>query len=202
MFIAPMNKLSFALLGASECTENENTLLVALALLTMPTKKYQEEMAVFKPSENAKMRFPTLPDPEDTVPLSPYHLARHVLGVPKHLVTFLSTTPRQCIIWPQQSKTPDVWISEDTKYLRFVLDRHRAQVFGPKEHVAARIVFVHVGRIKDIHTMPRIARLRGAPLDLQFLSYGTHPTVLPREWGIRGFNKSGRSRIPTGMLAF
>ena len=192
MFVTPMSKRAFGLLGASEHMENKNALLVALVLLTIPTKKYQEEMAIFKPSENPKTRLSTLPDPEDTVPLSPYHLARHILRVPKHLVTFLSSTARQCIIWPQQGKTHDVWISEDTKYLRFVLDRHRAHVFGPKDHVAARIVFVHVGRMKDIHNMPRIARLRGAPLDLQFLTYGTHPTVAEREWGIRGFNKSGR----------
>lgn len=186
-----MSKLAFALLGASEHTENKNALLVALVLLTMPTKKYQEEVAIFKPSEKAKPRLLALPDPEDTLPLSPYHLARHILKVPNHLVTFLSSTPRQCIIWPQQTKTHDVWISEDTKYLRFVLDRHRAPVFAPKESVAARIVFVHVGRMKDMHTMPRIARWRGAPLDLQFLTYGAHPTVPAREWGIHGLNKSG-----------
>lgn len=198
MFITPMSKPAFALLGASEHIENKDALLVALALLAVPTKKYQEEVAIFKPSEKVGTELATLPDPmEDTVPLSPYHLARHILRVPKHLVTFLSSTPRQCIIWPQQNKTHDVWISEDTKYLRFVLDRHRAQVFGPKDHVAARIVFVHVGRMKDVHAMPRIARLRGAPLDLQFLTYGSHPTVPSREWGIHGLNKSGgRSAFP------
>lgn len=195
MFIAPMSKLAFDLLGTSEHTENKDALLVALALFTVPTKKYQEEMAIFKPSETAKTQLPTLPDPEESVPLSPYHLARHILKVPKHLVAFLSSTSRQCIIWPQQNKTHDVWISEDTKYLRFVLNHHRAQVFGPKEHVPARIVFVHVGRMKDIHTMPRITRWRGTPLDLQFLTYGTHPTVPEREWGIHGFNKSGRCSV-------
>lgn len=192
MFITPMSKLAFGLLGASEHTENKDALLVALVLLAMPTKKYQEEVIVFKPSEKAITRLPIPPDLEDTVSLSPYHLARHILRVPDHLIAFLSSTPRQCIIWPQQNKSHDIWISDDTKYLRFVLGRHRAQVFGPKDHIAARIVFVHVGRMKDINTMPRIARLRGAPLDLQFLTYGTHPTVPAREWGIHGFNKSGR----------
>lgn len=191
MFISPMNKTAFALLGAFEHTENRDALLVTLARLTIPTKRYQEEMAVCKPSEEVKNRLPALPDPEDALSLSAYHLARHILGVPKHLVAFLSSTPRQCIIWPQHNKTSDVWISEDTKYLRFILDRHRAQVFGPKDHVAPRIVFVHVGRMKDIHAMPRISRFRGAPLDLQFLTYGAHPTVPEREWGIHGFNKSG-----------
>lgn len=194
MFIAPMNKVAFTLLGASEHMENNDALLVALALLTMPTKKYQEEMTICKPSEEVKTRLPTLPDP-DALSLSAYHLAQQILGVPKHLVAFLSSTPRQCIIWPQHSKTSDVWISEDTKYLRFILDRHRAQIFGPKDHVPPRIVFVHVGRMKDVHTMPRITHFRGAPLDLQFLTYGTHPTVPEPEWGIHGFNKSGVSII-------
>lgn len=191
MFITPMSKLALALLGAPNHTENKDALLVALALLAVPTKKYQEEMAIFKPSEEVKNRLPTPPDPEDTVSLSAYHLARRILDVPKHLITFLSSTPRPCIIWSQQSKASDVWISEDTKYLQFILDHHRAQVYGPKERVAPRIVFVHVGRMKDLHTMPRIAHFRKAPLDLQFHTYGTHPTVPTREWGIRGFNISG-----------
>lgn len=191
MFITPMSKPVLALLGASDYRENKDALLVALAPLAVPTKKYQEEMTVFRPSEEVENRVPALPDPEDALTLSAYHLARHILRVPKPLVTFLSSTPRQCVIWPLKNKTKDAWISDDTKYLRFILDHHRARIFSPKEHVAARIVFVHVGRMKDIHTMPRIARLRGAPLDLQFLTYGTHPTVPEREWGIRGFNKSG-----------
>jgi hypothetical protein len=191
MFIAPMSKPALALLGALDYRENKDALLVALAPLAVPTKKYQEEMTAFRPCEDLENRVPALPDPENTLTLSAYHLARHILRVPRHLVTFLSSTPRQCIIWPQQNKTKDVWISDDTKYLRFILDHHRAQIFSPKEHVAARIVFVHVGRMKDIHTIPRIARFRGAPLDLQFLTYGTHPTVPEREWGIRGFNKTG-----------
>jgi hypothetical protein len=202
MIVAPMSKPAFALLGTPKHMESKDALLVALALLTIPTKKDQEEMAIFKPSEEVKIRLPAPPDPEDNVTLSAYHLARHVLGVSKHLVAFLSSTPRSCVIWPQQSKASDVWISEDIKYLRFILDRHRAHVYNPKDRVAPRIVFVHVGRMKDIHTMPRIARFRTAPLDLQFLTYGTHPTVPTREWGIHGFNKSGVSRIPISTRAF
>lgn len=199
MFIAPMSKPAFDFLCPSGYAENKNALLVALALLTVPTKKCQEEIATFKLGEKGKTRLPTLPDP--AVPLSSYHLARHILKVPEDLDIFLSKIPRQCVIWFQESKTPDVWISEDTKYLQLVLHHHRAHVFDPKlkHSVAPRIVFVHVGRMKDMHTMPRIARLRGAPLDLQFLTYGTHPTIPVREWGIHGFNKSGG--WPTFSLA-
>ncbi|KAF9647500.1 hypothetical protein BDM02DRAFT_2656082 [Thelephora ganbajun] len=196
MLITPMSKPVFALLGASEHREDKNALLVALAPLVVQTKKYQEEMAIFKPSEEVKKRLPTLSDLENTASLSTYHLARHTLRVPKSLVAFLSSNPRPCIIWPRENAPNDVWISQDTQYLRFVLDHHRAKVFSPKDHVAARIVFVHVGRMKDMHTMPRIARLRGTHLDLQFLTYGAHPTVPAREWGIRGFNISG------GILTF
>ena len=186
-----MSRLAFGLLGTPEHMENKNALLVVLAPLAVPTKKYQEEMHIFKLGEEVENRFPTLPDPEDSVSLSAYHLARHILRVPKTLTAFLGSNPRQCIIWPEEKTTNDSWISQDTQYLRFVLDHHRAQVFGPKEHVAARIVFVHVGRVKDLHNMPRIARMRGTPLDLQFLTYGVHPSVPTRQWGIRGFNISG-----------
>jgi len=109
---------------------------------------------------------------------------------------FLSRNPRPCVIWAEEDTISDGWISQDTQYLRFVLNHHRAQVFSPKEHVAARIVFVHVGKMKDIHTMPRIARLRAAPLYLQFLTYGTHPSIPARHWGIHGFNILG------GILTF
>jgi hypothetical protein len=194
MLITPMSKMAFSLLGASGHTENKKGLLVTLVLLTLSTKKYQDEVDNFRLGEQAKTRLLTVPNPEDILPLSPYHLARHILKVPEDLVDFLKKSPRQCIIWPElsKSKTHDVWISEDTKFLQFVLKHNRALVSSPKGHIAARIVFVHVGRMKDMHTMPRIARLRGAPLDLQFLTYGTHPTVPSREWGIHGFNKSGR----------
>lgn len=191
MFVTPMSNPALALLGAPENMENKNALLVALAPLTVQAKKYQEEMTTLEPSEEVKTQFPTLPDPEDSLSPSAYHLARHILRVPKSLVTFLSSNPRPCIIWPQENTTNDVWISQDTQYLRFVLNHHRAKVFSPKDHVAARIVFVHVGRMKDIHTMPRIARMRGTHLDLQFLTYGTHPSIPVRQWGVRGFNVSG-----------
>ena len=186
-----MSKLAFGFLGAPEHMENKNALLVALAPLTATTKKYQEEMRILKPGEDVENRFPVPPDPEDSVTLSAYHLARHILRVPKSLTTFLSNSPRPCIIWPQENSTNDAWISQDTQYLRFVLNHHRAKVYTPKEPVATRIVFVHVGRIKDMHNMPRIARLRGTPLDLQFLTYGAHPSVPTRQWGIRGLNISG-----------
>jgi hypothetical protein len=192
MLITPMSKSAFALLGVPERVEKKDALLVALAPLVVSTKKYQEDMAILKPTEEIENRFSTLPDPEGSVSPSVYHLARQILGVPKTLVAFLSSSnPRPCIIWPQENTVNDAWISQDTQYLRLVLNHHRAQVFSPKEHVAARIVFVHVGKMKDLHTMPRIVRLRGAPLDLQFLTYGAHPSVLARHWGIHGFNISG-----------
>lgn len=191
MFIAPTSKPALALLGAPEHMEKKNSLLVALAPLTVPTKKYHEEIGILKPREEANTRFHTVPDLEDSVSLSAYHLARHILGVPKSLITFLSGSPRLCVIWPLENTANDAWVSQDTQYLRFVLDHHRAKVFSPSERVAARIVFVHVGRMKDVHNVPRIARMRGAPLDLQFLTYGAHPSVPAREWGIRGFNISG-----------
>ena len=191
MLIAPMSKSAFALLGVSERVEKKDALLVALAPLVMSTKKYQEEMAILRPTEEVENGLPTLPDPEGSLSPSVYHLARQILGVPKSLVIFLSSNPRPCVIWPQENTTNDAWISQDTQYLRFVLNHHRAQVFSPKDHIAARIVFVHVGKMKDLHTMPRIARLRAAPLDLQFLTYGTHPSVPARHWGIHGFNISG-----------
>ena len=191
-----MSKQTFALLGASGHMD-KNALLVALAPLTVSTKKYQEEMAILGPGEEVEKRFPALPYPEDSVSPSVYHLARHILRVPKSLLTFLGNHSRPCVIWPQENTTSDAWISQDTQYLRFILDHHRAKVFSPKEHIAARIVFVHVGRMKDVHTMPRIARMRGAPLDLQFLTFGTHPSVPARHWGVHGFNISGmRSVFP------
>lgn len=191
MFITPMNKSAFGLLGVPERVEKKDTLLVALAPLIVSTKKYQEEIAILRPTEEVESRFAVLPDLEGPVSPSVYHLARQVLGIPETLVKFLSSNSRPCIIWPQENTTNDVWISQDTQYLRFVLNHHRAQVFSPKDHVAARIVFVHVGKMKDIHAMPRIARLRGTPLYLQFLTYGTHPSVPAQHWGIRGFNVSG-----------
>lgn len=192
MLITPMSKSTCALLGAPERVERNDALLVALAPLIASTKKYHEEMAILRPTEEVENRFPMLPDPEGSVSPSVYHLALQILGVPQTLIKFLSSsTQRPCIIWPEENTTNDVWISQDTQYLRFVLNHHRAQVFGPKHHVAARIVFVHVGKMKDLHTMPRIARLRAAPLDLQFLTYGTHPSVPARHWGIHGFNISG-----------
>ena len=171
--------------------EEENALLVALAPLVMSTKKYQEEIAILKTTEEAETRFPVLPDPQGSVSPSVYHLARQILRLPKPLMTFLSSNSRPCVIWPQEDTVSDGWISQDTQLLRSVLQHHRAQVYNPKEHIPARIVFVHVGKMKDIHTMPRIARLRAAPLDLQFLTYGTHPSIPARDWGIHGFNISG-----------
>ena len=196
MFVTPMSKPAFALLGAPERAEKGNVLLVALAPLTVPTKKYREEMGVLRPREEVKTRFPSLPDLEDSVSPSAYHLARHILRVPKSLITFLSSNPRPCIIWPQENTINDAWISQDTQYLRLVLDHHRAKVFGPREHGAVRIVFVHVGRMKDTHNMPRIARMRATHLDLQFLTYGAHPSVPAQQWGIRGFNISGMYPFP------
>lgn len=62
-------------------------------------------------------------------------------------------------------------------------------------------MFVHIGALSTLHRLSGLAKARNKQHSLQFITYGTHPTVHPSRWGIHEIFPLGKT--PTlGALTF
>lgn len=71
----------------------------------------------------------------------------------------------------------------DTRGLLSILAQLHAKNVGYKADV--RVIFVHVGAIHNIHQLEAFCERRFRRPEIQFITYGSHPTVEKNRWGIR-----------------
>lgn len=71
----------------------------------------------------------------------------------------------------------------ETKRLLTILDRLKAKNVGYRKDL--RVIFVHVGAIQTLHQLDAFRKRRFKCPHLQFITYGSHPTVPISRWGIR-----------------
>lgn len=161
-------------------------LLVALLPLKLKTSKYRE-LQWRKP-------VPQVP-PKDTVSLPDqiikgdpvYAQAVGVLRFPKWLHDFIPS--RDYCVWfapvdgTQEKNGVDIRGKTDTQALVTILKRKAARNVGYKADT--RIVFVHVGALRSLYRLEGFCERRVRRPEIQFILYGSHPTVPRNRWGIR-----------------
>ncbi|KAJ7769992.1 hypothetical protein B0H16DRAFT_1517004 [Mycena metata] len=159
------------------------TSLIAALLFNQEPSPNQTEQKHFMPSLNRRV---------DPVVLSPdawrrsireeydYHLALSVLQLPKEVREFIFN--HASTVWFDFGNG-DFREDQLTRHLRRVLCKSHFGVVPP-ENASADIVFIHVGALKNIHSLPYLVerRLRS---DIRFCLYGTHETVPRERWGHR-----------------
>ncbi|KAJ7503409.1 hypothetical protein B0H11DRAFT_1985430 [Mycena galericulata] len=135
-----------------------------------------------------------------------YHFALRITGLSADVREFASAFPS--IVWP--GPIPSIIGDQDTRYLHQALCKCRAGIVdavdAPGTNVGA--VFIHVGALHLVHTLPHLAALRRRPW-VRFFQYGTHPCVPHACWGVREifglggvvtFTPTALARDPWGVL--
>lgn len=174
-------------------------LLVALIPLKMKSSKYQE-------LQSRKNSPPSLQLEDEDVVLLPdrilkgdpsYARALRILQFPKWLHDFVPK--RAFCVWfapvdgTQKSYGTEIKAGTETRALLTILNRNKAENAGYRKDV--RIVFVHVGALKTLHKLTAFAERRVKRPELQFITYGSHPTVPINRWGIREIYLVGTCNI-------
>lgn len=112
-----------------------------------------------------------------------YHRAFTILGFPKWLYNDLSDPKLTYCIWNKDGDGTQAEPGSETVALRHILKERPAKDVGYKAD--AYVVFVHVGALKTLYTLPALMERRMKRPDFQFMTYGTHHTVPPARWGMR-----------------
>ncbi|OBZ79786.1 hypothetical protein A0H81_00527 [Grifola frondosa] len=115
-----------------------------------------------------------------------YYQGLHILGFPKTLHDFMSTSKQTFCIWcsavdstQKDPKDPGY----ETWLLRQILSVYNGRDVGYKADV--RVIFVHVGALSTFHKLPALAERRLKRPDIRYMTYGTHESVPRNRWGIR-----------------
>lgn len=128
-----------------------------------------------------------------------YVRAIHILQIPEWLRDFMAQKNRPYCVWSDQGNGTNHSSESETRLLRAFLakmpeakDVGHSTVCVPIYWLAlhpdlvkssVRVVFVHIGAVETLFCVSSLAKVK--PLAyVQFITYGTCPTVEPRRWGI------------------
>lgn len=121
------------------------------------------------------------------------------LGFPSSLLELLDNPSRTYGIWFSSSDCGQSTSGLETALLQLILGATRATVSNLKDEV--RFVFIHVGALPTIRTLPSlVAKLSEHP-ETHFYTYGTHSSVETQRWGIREIFPLGKWWL-RGFAAF
>jgi hypothetical protein len=112
-----------------------------------------------------------------------YHRAFSMLGFPKWLYNDLSDPEFKYCIWNKDGDGTSTEPGSETMALKRILKERPAKDVGYKAD--AYVVFVHVGALKTLSSLPAFMERRMKRPDVQFMTYGTHHTIPPARWGMR-----------------
>ncbi|OCB85244.1 hypothetical protein A7U60_g7871 [Sanghuangporus baumii] len=114
-------------------------------------------------------------------------MAFRILGFDFSFVKFLPS--RKFCVWSYQIDAEPTehgrkfsTVRPETKALFDVLSFLKAKNAG-YDDLDARVVFVHVGSVRNIQKLPGIVSRRLEKPEVQFITYGTHESVKPSLWG-------------------
>ncbi|KAF9454912.1 hypothetical protein P691DRAFT_691049 [Macrolepiota fuliginosa MF-IS2] len=116
----------------------------------------------------------------------PLHFAIRALKFPQDLYEWLTTNFRQYAIYHECERGDDKSEPIEHQMLKAVLKGCQAQErkhHDPKKEFRLRVVFVHVGSIRNFHRSPLTQKR--ISLDIRFYSYGTDGNVPRDMWGVR-----------------
>ena len=119
-----------------------------------------------------------------------YHRAFSILGFPKWLYNDLSDPEFKYCIWNKDGDGTQTEPGSETMALKHILKQRPAKDVGLKAD--AFIVFVHVGALRTLQSLPALMERRMKRPDVQFITYGTHHTIPPARWGMRSIYPLGK----------
>jgi hypothetical protein len=161
-------------------------LLVALLPLKLKTSRYrvlQWRKPLPQSGDNDAVSLPDRIIKSD----APYANALGILRFPQWLHDFIPN--REYCVWfapedgTHEKNGTEIKGKTETKALITILERNNAKNVGYR--AATRIVFVHVGALKTLYRLEAFCERRFKRPELQFIAYGSHPTVPRHRWGIR-----------------
>ena len=112
-----------------------------------------------------------------------YHRAFYILGFPKWLYNDLSAPEFKYCVWNKGGDGTAAEPGSETMALKRILKERPAKDVGYKAD--AYVVFVHVGALTTLSSLPALMERRMKRPDVQFMTYGTHHTIPPARWGMR-----------------
>ncbi|KDQ54746.1 hypothetical protein JAAARDRAFT_347429 [Jaapia argillacea MUCL 33604] len=122
------------------------------------------------------------------LPHSRLHLAVarsiHLLQFPKWLLDHMSVQPPRpyCVWWtPADGSTTHKGF--ETNALKTLMRHCGAKDVGHKADV--RVVFIHIGALTTLCKLPALVERRCKRPEIQFITYGSHESVPPEQWGVR-----------------
>lgn len=101
---------------------------------------------------------------------------------PKDLRAFMSQPNRSYCVWCTPGDGTTAKPGWETNQLLKILNSCEAKNVGHKADV--RVVFVHVAALHTLHKLPALAERRSKRPDLHFYTYGTHPCIPRKQWGV------------------
>ncbi|KAI6134055.1 hypothetical protein EDD17DRAFT_1619414 [Pisolithus thermaeus] len=104
------------------------------------------------------------------------------LGFPASLLEFLDSPNRTYAVWFSLSDCGQSTSGLETAHLQLILGATKATPCNVKDDV--RVVFIHIGSISRIQTLPSVASKLSEYPETQFFTYGTHPSVDSQRWGV------------------
>jgi hypothetical protein len=112
-----------------------------------------------------------------------YHHAIRILQFPSWLHDYMSMPNRPYCVWwtPGDGTISDKGL--ETTLLISILNHCGAKNVGHK--VDVRAVFVHVGALRTLYKFIALAERRSKRFEVQFITFGSHPSVPRDRWGIR-----------------
>jgi hypothetical protein len=124
------------------------------------------------------------------------------LEFPHYLWKYMATPRHPYCVWWSPGDGTVAAPGLETMLLDNAMKACRAVKVGP-DHDELRVVFVHVGAVKSLHRVPAIAKRRKQHPETHFYSYGSHPSVSPKYWGVRAIYPLGKlSRIYPRVYSF
>lgn len=115
------------------------------------------------------------------------------LGFPSDLLEFFDNPNRTYGIWFSSSDCGQSTSGLETALLQVILGATKATVSNLKDDV--RVIFIHVGALPTIRTLPSIVAKLSEHPETHFFTYGTHPSVESWRWGLHEIFPLGRSWV-------
>lgn len=186
-----------------EDLRQRNGLLVALIPLKTNSSKYWELQS------HRRNQPPSQILPEEILLLenrylkgdSSYSRAVQILQCPVWLEETIGEAPKRTFcIWfapfdgTQKNNGKEITAGTETSALITILERANADNVGYKSDVW--FVFVHIGALKTLHKFEAFSDRRVKRPELQFITYGSHPTVPKNRWGINEIYIMGLCLLP------
>lgn len=179
--------------------KSADCLLVALMPWHVPPSKYS--LRHLRPDElrdtSFELEIQEIRKEYTNLALKPHiETAIRMLGFDFPFVKFLPM--RKFCVWSRQVDPEPTEkgrnfskLRPETKALLDVLSFLKARNVG-YDDLDARIIFVHVGSVRNIQKLPNMVSRRANKPEVQFITYGTHESVKPSLWGFREIYPLGK----------